>query len=63
MERLVSSVSRPSLRSIRYIPRLIQTAHASQSTRPSSFLSATSLNYIDAMFEQWSKDPKSVHKV
>jgi 2-oxoglutarate dehydrogenase complex dehydrogenase (E1) component-like enzyme len=28
-----------------------------------SFLNASSSNYIDEMYEQWSKDPHSVHKV
>jgi hypothetical protein len=28
-----------------------------------SFLNASSSNYIDEMYEQWSKDPQSVHKV
>jgi hypothetical protein len=63
MERIVSSVSRPTFRSVRYIPQLIQTAHATRSVRPESFLNASSSNYIDAMYEQWSKDSQSVHKV
>jgi 2-oxoglutarate dehydrogenase complex dehydrogenase (E1) component-like enzyme len=28
-----------------------------------SFMNASSSNYIDEMYEQWSKDPQSVHKV
>lgn len=64
MERLVSSVTRPAIGSIRALPHLkLLTRCATQKAHRESFLNASSSNYIDEMYEQWSKDPQSVHKV
>ena len=64
MERIVSSVSRPAISSIRCLPQLmLATRGATQKAHRESFLNASSSNYIDEMYEQWSKDPQSVHKV
>jgi hypothetical protein len=63
MERIVSSVSRPSAGSIRCLPQLILATRGAHKVHPESFLNASSSNYIDEMYEQWSKDPHSVHKV
>ncbi|CAF1224762.1 unnamed protein product [Adineta steineri] len=57
MERLLSSVSRPRLASIRCIPQLTVLAR----TTHKSF-NGSSDSYIESMYEQWSKDPQSVHK-
>jgi 2-oxoglutarate dehydrogenase complex dehydrogenase (E1) component-like enzyme len=63
MERLVSSVTRPAAGSIRCLPQLILATRGAQKAHRESFLNASSSNYIDEMYEQWSKDPHSVHKV
>lgn len=64
MERIVSSISRPAIGSIRCLPQLLLvTRGATQKAHRESFLNASSSNYIDEMYEQWSKDPQSVHKV
>lgn len=64
MERLVSSLTRPAIGSIRSLPHLkLLTRCATQKAHRESFLNASSSNYIDEMYEQWSKDPHSVHKV
>ncbi|CAF1224703.1 unnamed protein product [Adineta steineri] len=57
MERLLSSVSRPRLASIRCIPQLTVLARTTH-----KLFNGSSDNYIESMYEQWSKDPKSVHK-
>ncbi|CAF3851602.1 unnamed protein product [Adineta steineri] len=62
MERLVSSVSRPSIGSIRCLPQLMLNVRGAHKVHRESFLNASSSNYIDEMYEQWSKDPHSVHK-
>jgi hypothetical protein len=63
MERLVSSVSRPSAASARYLPQLMLATRGTHKVHRESFLNASSSNYIDEIYEQWTKDPKSVHKV
>jgi hypothetical protein len=63
MERLVSSVSRPTIGSVRCIPQLILARCTTHKASPESFLNASSSNYIDEMYKEWSKDPQSVHKV
>lgn len=63
MERLVSSVTRPSIGSIRCLPQLMLATRGAHKAHRESFLNASSSNYIDEMYEQWSKDPQSVHKV
>jgi hypothetical protein len=63
MERLVSSISRPSVGSIRCLPQLLLATRGTHKAHRESFLNASSSNYIDEMYEQWSKDPHSVHKV
>jgi len=63
MERLVSSISRPSVGSIRCLPQLMLATRGAHKAHRESFLNASSSNYIDEMYEQWSKDPHSVHKV
>jgi D-Tyr-tRNAtyr deacylase len=63
MERLVSSVSRPAAGSIRCLPQFMLAARGAHKAHRESFLNASSSNYIDEMYEQWSKDPHSVHKV
>ncbi len=63
MERLVSSVSRPTIGSIRCLPQLMLGTRGVHKAHRESFLNASSSNYIDEMYEQWSKDPQSVHKV
>jgi hypothetical protein len=63
MERLLSSISRPTIGSVRCIPQLILSTRAIQKAAPQLFNDAPPSNYTDAMYEQWSKDPQSVHKV
>ena len=64
MERLVSSaVTRPHVASVRCLPQLILATRATHKAHRESFLNASSSNYIDEIYEQWSKDPHSVHKV
>ncbi len=63
MERLVSSISRPAAGSIRCLPQFMLAARGAHKAHRESFLNASSSNYIDEMYEQWSKDPHSVHKV
>ncbi|CAF3876722.1 unnamed protein product [Adineta steineri] len=62
MERLVSSLSRTSVASTRYLPQLMRNVRGAHRVHPESFLNGSSSNYIDEMYEQWSKDPHSVHK-
>jgi hypothetical protein len=63
MERLVSSISRSSIGSVRCLPQLMVATRSAHKVHRESFLNASSSNYIDEMYEQWSKDPQSVHKV
>jgi hypothetical protein len=63
MARLISSTTRPAMRSVRFIPQLILATRATHRAQHELSLDASSSNYIDAMYEQWSKDPQSVHKV
>ena len=63
MERLVSSVTRPGVGAIRCLPQLMFATRGAHKAHRESFLNASSSNYIDEMYEQWSKDPQSVHKV
>jgi len=58
IERLVSSISRPTIGSIRCIPQLILTIRTTHTTS----LESSSI-YIDEMYKQWSQDPQSVHQV
>ncbi|CAF0807367.1 unnamed protein product [Rotaria sordida] len=62
MERIVSSLSRPSIGSIRWLPQLKLITRSAHRAHAESFLNASSSNYIDEMYEQWSKDPHTVHK-
>ncbi len=63
MARLVSLTTRPAIGSVRFIPQLILPTRATHRAQNGLSLDASSSNYIDAMYEQWSKDPQSVHKV
>ncbi|CAF3932957.1 unnamed protein product [Rotaria magnacalcarata] len=62
MERIVSALTRPSVGSIRCMPHFKLATRGGHRAHPESFLNASSSNYIDEMYEQWSKDPQSVHK-
>ncbi|CAF4565166.1 unnamed protein product [Rotaria socialis] len=62
MERIVSALTRPSVGSIRCMPQFKLATRGGHRAHPESFLNASSSNYIDEMYEQWSKDPQSVHK-
>lgn len=63
MERLVSSVSKTTVESIRRLPQRLVITRGIHKSHRESFLNASSANYIDESFEQWLKDPSSVHKV
>ncbi len=63
MERLISSISRPTIKKIQYIPQLIVIQRGTHRAVPKSFSNEVPSNYIEEMYEQWSKDPHSVHKV
>ena len=63
MERLVTAASRPAVSTVRCLPQLLLGTRGAHKAHRESFLSASSSNYLDEMYEQWSKDPKSVHKV
>ncbi len=40
---------------------LVARSRSSATAEP--FLNGTSSSYVEAMYEEWSKDPSSVHKV
>lgn len=63
MERVVSSLTRSPVGSLRCLPQLMLATRGAHRAHRESFLNASSSNYIDEMYEQWSKDPQSVHKV
>lgn len=60
MERLVSSITRPRLLTVRSIPKLTVPLRSTYAPAKSDGLTA---NYHDEMYKVWLNDPQSVHKV
>lgn len=63
MDRICSLTTRSSFKSIRYISQLINNQRYMHRATPVAFHNATSADYIEEMYKQWSKDSQSVHKV
>jgi hypothetical protein len=56
-------VSKPTIGSVRCIPQLMLIIRGTQTAPNEASLNESPSNYIEEMYEQWSKDPRSVHKV